>query len=60
MKGSISIVFPSFKNVKYIKNDVGETFGLLEIFGSMIDINLQFNDWNKHFGALDRIYNNYN
>jgi hypothetical protein len=54
LKGSISFVLPSFENVKYIKHDVGETFGLIEIFGSMIDMNLQFNDWNKHVGALDR------
>jgi hypothetical protein len=47
MKGSVSFAFvlPLYENVKYINHMENETFGLLDISGSMDEKDLKFSDW---------------
>lgn len=44
-KGSCSMVLPKFDNKAYLKVEIGNTFGVVDIMGSCIKNDLDFDEW---------------
>ena len=54
MKGKACFVLPSFQNVDYIITNIGDEFGIIDIFGSCVVKNLDFENWISRKDLLHR------
>ena len=54
LKGKACFVLPSFQNVDYIIINIGDEFGIIDIFGSCIVKNLDFENWITRKDLLHR------
>ena len=52
--GECNFVLPSFKNVAYISIKVGNTFGVLDIVGSIHSMDFDLEEWYQYKGYITR------
>lgn len=53
-KGKACFVLPQFKNVDYIVVGIGDQFGIIDIFGSSVVKNFEFDQWTLRKDLLQR------
>jgi hypothetical protein len=54
IRGKASFVLPRFKNAQYIKINLGNHFGIIDIVGSCQIYNFELSEWYKKKAILTR------